>query len=113
MLYDLLESRRNFRTDGSNIGSARPGTGLPGPPRPGRHLAFHPARKFFSLLGPSGCGKTTTLRLIAGFEQPTSGDMLLKGEIVNPRKPYARRSRQPLPNTPESLRQMGSQRLSC
>jgi len=29
--------------------------------------------EFFSLLGPSGCGKTTTLRLIAGFEQPTSG----------------------------------------
>jgi ABC-type Fe3+/spermidine/putrescine transport system ATPase subunit len=29
--------------------------------------------EFFSLLGPSGCGKTTTLRLIAGFEQPTAG----------------------------------------
>jgi spermidine/putrescine transport system ATP-binding protein len=31
-----------------------------------------PGGEFFSLLGPSGCGKTTTLRLIAGFEQPTS-----------------------------------------
>src|ERR1700733_274292 len=35
--------------------------------------------EFFSLLGPSGCGKTTTLRLIAGFEQPTAGKILLDG----------------------------------
>ncbi len=50
-----------------------------------------PRGSFFSLLGPSGCGKTTTLRLIAGFEQATSGDVLLKGEVVNQRKPYERK----------------------
>ena len=38
-----------------------------------------PAGEFFSLLGPSGCGKTTTLRLIAGFEQPSGGRIMLDG----------------------------------
>jgi spermidine/putrescine transport system ATP-binding protein len=38
--------------------------------------------EFFSLLGPSGCGKTTTLRMIAGFEMPTAGQILLEGEDV-------------------------------
>lgn len=47
--------------------------------------------EFFSLLGPSGCGKTTTLRLIGGFEQPTSGDVLINDEMMNGRPPYKRR----------------------
>lgn len=38
--------------------------------------------EFFSLLGPSGCGKTTTLRMIAGFEQPTVGEIMIKGQPV-------------------------------
>jgi spermidine/putrescine transport system ATP-binding protein len=46
--------------------------------------------EFFSLLGPSGCGKTTTLRLIAGFEQPTSGQILLDGADVSAVPPHRR-----------------------
>ena len=46
--------------------------------------------EFFSLLGPSGCGKTTTLRLIAGFEQPTEGAIRLDGEDVATVPPYRR-----------------------
>ncbi len=47
--------------------------------------------EFFSLLGPSGCGKTTTLRLIGGFEQPTSGEVFISDEIMNGKPPYKRR----------------------
>ncbi|MBM3666900.1 MAG: ABC transporter ATP-binding protein [Actinobacteria bacterium] len=46
--------------------------------------------EFFSLLGPSGCGKTTTLRMIAGFEQPSEGHILLEGEPVEDVPPYER-----------------------
>ena len=46
--------------------------------------------RFYSLLGPSGCGKTTTLRLIAGFEEPTSGEIHLNGQRLNGIKPYDR-----------------------
>ena len=46
--------------------------------------------EFFSLLGPSGCGKTTTLRMIGGFEQPTSGLIELHGEDVTWLPPYRR-----------------------
>src|SRR5499425_92208 len=46
--------------------------------------------EFFSLLGPSGCGKTTTLRLIAGFEQPTEGRILLDGRDVAQTPPHKR-----------------------
>jgi spermidine/putrescine transport system ATP-binding protein len=46
--------------------------------------------EFFALVGPSGCGKTTTLRLIGGFEEPTSGDILLDGRSVAGTRPYQR-----------------------
>ena len=46
--------------------------------------------EFFSLLGPSGCGKTTTLRMIGGFEEPTSGSIYLGGEDVTEMPPYKR-----------------------
>ncbi|HEV8124874.1 MAG TPA: ABC transporter ATP-binding protein [Gemmatimonadales bacterium] len=48
--------------------------------------------EFFSILGPSGCGKTTTLRLLAGFEEPDSdgGQVRLLGEVVNNKRPYER-----------------------
>ncbi len=46
--------------------------------------------EFFSLLGPSGCGKTTTLRMIGGFEEPTSGLIELQGQDVTWLPPYSR-----------------------
>jgi spermidine/putrescine transport system ATP-binding protein len=49
-----------------------------------------PAGSFFALLGPSGCGKTTTLRLIAGLEDPTSGRILIGGKDVTDTKSYRR-----------------------
>jgi spermidine/putrescine transport system ATP-binding protein len=50
-----------------------------------------PGGEFFSLLGPSGCGKTTTLRLIAGFERPTEGHILLDGVDMAQTPPHRRK----------------------
>src|SRR5712671_1164475 len=65
-----------------------------------KHFATHAAvngvslsiekGEFFALLGPSGCGKTTTLRLIAGFEEPTDGEIRLNGANIHHLKPYQR-----------------------
>ena len=46
--------------------------------------------EFFTLLGPSGCGKTTLLRLIAGFEHPTDGAILLEGKDISALPPFQR-----------------------
>ena len=47
-------------------------------------------REFFSLLGPSGCGKTTLMRMLAGFEEPTSGRITIAGKDVSGVPPYER-----------------------
>src|SRR6476620_6631205 len=46
--------------------------------------------RFFALLGPSGCGKTTTLRMVAGLEEPTSGAISIAGQDISRLKPYER-----------------------
>lgn len=46
--------------------------------------------EFFALLGPSGCGKTTLLRMLAGFETPSAGRILLDGEDINAVPPHRR-----------------------
>src|ERR1700681_2906924 len=65
-----------------------------------KHFSTHAAVKgvwlsiekgeFFALLGPSGCGKTTTLRMIAGFEEPSGGEIRLNGANIDHLKPYQR-----------------------
>ena len=47
-----------------------------------------PAGEFFALLGPSGCAKTTTLRMIAGLESPSKGEILLGGKDIAGMKPH-------------------------
>jgi spermidine/putrescine transport system ATP-binding protein len=46
--------------------------------------------EFFSILGPSGCGKTTMLRLIAGFEPPSAGEIMIRGQLMTQVPPYRR-----------------------
>ncbi len=53
------------------------------------NLSIRPG-EFLSFLGPSGCGKTTALRMLAGFETPTSGEVRIAGDVVNGKAPYRR-----------------------
>ncbi|MDT0304338.1 ABC transporter ATP-binding protein [Streptomonospora wellingtoniae] len=66
----LEQISKTYRSGGENVQAVR-----------GVDLRIEQA-EFFSLLGPSGCGKTTTMRMIAGFEDPTSGTVLLHGDDV-------------------------------
>jgi len=52
-------------------------------------LAIH-EREFFAILGPSGCGKTTLMRMLAGFETPSEGEILLDGQDLSPIPPAKR-----------------------
>jgi putative spermidine/putrescine transport system ATP-binding protein len=56
----------------------------------GANLSFSKG-EFVTLLGPSGCGKTTILRMIAGFERPTSGQILVEGKDISPLPPNQRK----------------------
>lgn len=53
------------------------------------HLDIHEG-EFLALMGPSGCGKTTTLRMLAGLEQPSEGEIRLAGQVMNDVKPHER-----------------------
>ena len=56
----------------------------------GANLSFKKG-EFITLLGPSGCGKTTILRMVAGFERPTSGTILVEGKDISPLPPNQRK----------------------
>ena len=60
--------------------------------------------EFFMLLGPSGCGKTTTLRMIAGLELPTSGEIYLDGEEISQLPPSQRCQTARLPRPRRRIR---------
>ena len=67
-----------------------------------------PDRSYLCLLGPSGCGKTTLMRMVAGLEEPDSGDILIDGERVNDLAHSIRTSRWPRTWSSPCARRLGA-----
>ncbi len=83
--------RRALARGGSSITFENVSKSYDGGSHAVEHVDFQVgAGEFFSLLGPSGCGKTTTLRMVAGFENPTSGRVLLGDEDITATRPARR-----------------------
>jgi spermidine/putrescine transport system ATP-binding protein len=87
---DRLSSPSTFAEAGADLRLEGITKSFPGHTAVDRLDLTIPAGSFFALLGPSGCGKTTTLRLVAGLEEPTSGRILLGGRDVTETKSYQR-----------------------
>src|SRR3954454_6117422 len=98
----LLRFGDRFRRQSAAILRSMTATGTPAVSLRGLRKEFGPvtavaeldldieAGEFFAMLGPSGSGKTTVLRMIAGFERPTTGSVVLGGDDVTDRAPFAR-----------------------
>src|SRR6186713_2696783 len=80
-MADIITPAVSFRSVARHFGTVRAVDGVDLDIAPG---------EFFAMLGPSGSGKTTCLRLIAGFEQPTSGHIEIFGETAEGVPPYRR-----------------------
>ena len=78
LAIEVRQLSKTFREAGEEVRALRNAT-----------LGIHEG-EFFTLVGPSGCGKTTLLRLIAGFEQPSHGEILLYGKPLGNLPPYKR-----------------------
>src|SRR5271169_367666 len=95
----VLELRGVSKQFAGKQGSEGQASGRQTSGQPSEHATIHAVRdvslqiergEFFSLLGPSGCGKTTTLRMVAGFDTPSRGEILLNGARIDHLPPHRR-----------------------